>query len=98
MLSFSGHAGGADGVHRANLTGPPLVMLDWEAWYLVPVGFDVGLLHTYSLTRPTATARIRNEFAHVLDTPAGRTGELVALAHALLSPHQLQGTQVKGLV
>ncbi|MET9778825.1 hypothetical protein ABZ023_32015 [Streptomyces sp. NPDC006367] len=70
-------------LHWANLTGPPLVMLDWEGWGLVPVGFDVGLLHAYSLTRPVTAARVRAEFAHVLDTPAGRAGELVALAQLL---------------
>lgn len=70
-------------LHWANLTGPPLVILDWESWGLVPVGFDVGLLHAYSLTRPATAARIRHEFAHVLDTSSGRTGELVALAQLL---------------
>lgn len=70
-------------LHWANLTGPPLVVLDWEGWGLVPVGFDVGLLHAYSLTRPVTAARVRAEFAHVLDTPAGRAGELVALAQLL---------------
>jgi hypothetical protein len=70
-------------LHWANLTGPPLVMLDWEGWGLVPVGFDIGLLHAYSLTRPATAARVRHEFAHVLDTPAGRAGELVALAQLL---------------
>ncbi|MGA5556102.1 hypothetical protein [Streptomyces lavendulocolor] len=75
----TGHAD----LHWANLTGPPLVLLDWEGWGRVPVGFDVGLLHAYSLARPATAARIRREFAHVLDTPAGRTGELVALAQLL---------------
>ncbi|MEU8543073.1 hypothetical protein AB0C52_24330 [Streptomyces sp. NPDC048717] len=70
-------------LHWANLAGPPLVMLDWEGWGLVPVGFDVGLLHSYSLARPVTAARIRAEFAHVLDTPAGRAGELVAVAQLL---------------
>ncbi|MFJ4526179.1 hypothetical protein ACIP4Y_35570 [Streptomyces sp. NPDC088810] len=58
-------------------------MLDWEEWGLVPVGFDVGLLHAYSLTRPATAARIRAEFAYILDTPAGRAGELIALAQLL---------------
>ncbi|MFF9673596.1 MULTISPECIES: hypothetical protein [Streptomyces] len=70
-------------LHWANLTGAPLVILDWEGWGLIPVGFDVGLLHAYSLTRPVTAARVRQEFAHVLDTPAGRAGELVALAQLL---------------
>ncbi len=70
-------------LHWTNLTGPPLIMLDWEGWGLVPVGFDAGLLHAYSLNRPATAARIRAEFAHILDTPAGRPGELVALAELL---------------
>lgn len=70
-------------LHWANLTGAPLVILDWVTWGQLPVGFDAGLLYAYSLTRPATAARIRNEFAHVLDTPAGRAGELVALAQLL---------------
>ncbi|MET9452512.1 hypothetical protein [Streptomyces cinerochromogenes] len=50
---------------------------------MVPVGFDVGLLHAYNLTRPATAARIRHESAPILDTPAGRSGELVALAQLL---------------
>lgn len=75
----TGHAD----LHWANLTQPMLVILDWENWGRVPVGYDLGLLHAYSLTSPTTAARIRREFAHVLDTPAGRTGELVALGQLL---------------
>ncbi|MGW1225017.1 hypothetical protein [Streptomyces sp. NPDC001478] len=70
-------------LHFANLIGPPLVICDWEGWGRVPVGFDAGLLHAYSLLRGETAARIRREFAHVLDTPAGRAGELVALAQLL---------------
>ncbi|MFF9624802.1 methyltransferase, FxLD system [Streptomyces griseosporeus] len=40
-------------------------------------------LRAYSLTQPATATRIRHEFAHVLDTPAGRAGELVALAQLL---------------
>ena len=75
----TGHAD----LHWANLTQPTLVILDWENWGRVPVGYDLGLLHACSLTSPTTAARIRREFAHVLDTPAGRTGELVALGQLL---------------
>ncbi|MGW0896230.1 hypothetical protein ACWD0G_04420 [Streptomyces goshikiensis] len=48
-----------------------------------PVGYDLGLLHAYSLAAPATAARIRHEFAHVLDTDAGRTGELIALGQLL---------------
>ncbi|MFI1765272.1 hypothetical protein ACH41H_24875 [Streptomyces sp. NPDC020800] len=75
----TGHAD----LHWANLTRAPLVVLDWENWGRLPVGYDLGLLHAYSLAAPATAARIRHEFAHVLDTDAGRTGELVALAQLL---------------
>ncbi|MET8626575.1 hypothetical protein ABZW30_22930 [Kitasatospora sp. NPDC004669] len=69
--------------HWGNLTGPALTILDWERWGLVPVGFDPGMLHANSLLVPAVAARIRDEFAAVLDTPAGRTGELAAIAEML---------------
>ncbi|MFB7513179.1 hypothetical protein [Streptomyces sp. NPDC056144] len=75
----TGHAD----LHWANLTRAPLVLLDWEDWGRVPVGYDVGLLHAYSLSAPATAARVRHEFAHVLDTEAGRHGELVALGQLL---------------
>ncbi|WP_246213415.1 phosphotransferase [Kitasatospora viridis] len=69
-------------LHWGNLTAP-LVILDWERWGLVPVGYDLGILHVNSLLAPEVAARIRTEFADVLDTPAGRIGELAALAEML---------------
>lgn len=75
----TGHAD----LHWANVTGVPLVLLDWENWGRLPVGYDIGLLHAYTLAAPATAARIRQEFAHVLSTDAGRTGELVALAQLL---------------
>lgn len=75
----TGHAD----LHWANLTAAPLTLLDWERWGSVPVGYDPGLLHANSLLVPDVAARLRTEFAHILDTPAGRIGELVALAEML---------------
>ncbi|KOT46867.1 hypothetical protein ADK41_00520 [Streptomyces caelestis] len=75
----TGHAD----LHWANLTGAPLILLDWENWGRLPVGYDLGLLHAYSLAAPATAARIRREFGHVLDTDAGRTGELIALGQLL---------------
>ncbi|MCG7522906.1 class I SAM-dependent methyltransferase [Streptomyces sp. OfavH-34-F] len=75
----TGHAD----LHFANLTGPLLVICDWEGWGRIPVGFDIGLLYAYSLLQPGTAARIRREFTHVLDTPAGRADEFVALAQLL---------------
>ncbi|MER5984228.1 hypothetical protein [Streptomyces sp. NPDC001787] len=75
----TGHAD----LHWANLTRAPLVLLDWENWGRLPVGYDLGLLHAYSLAAPATAARLRHEFADVLDTDAGRTGELIALGQLL---------------
>lgn len=75
----TGHAD----LHWANLTCAPLVMLDWENWGRLPVGYDLGLLFAYSLAAPATAARIRREFGHVLDTDAGRAGELIALGQLL---------------
>ncbi|MGW1107084.1 hypothetical protein [Streptomyces sp. NPDC002540] len=86
-------------LHWGNLTAMPLIILDWERWGRVPVGYDPGLLHAYSLRVPLVAIRIRTQFADVLDTPAGRIGELAALAEMLqavtrgfyteLAPHLL---------
>ncbi|MEU6310655.1 hypothetical protein [Streptomyces sp. NPDC047014] len=90
-------------LHWGNLTPHPLVLLDWEGWGRLPTGYDVGLLHAYTLTRPATAARIRSEYAHILDTPEGRLGELVALAqllqvtargaHPELAPHLARRAQ-----
>ncbi|MFJ7275484.1 hypothetical protein [Kitasatospora sp. NPDC098663] len=76
-------ATGHGDLHWANLTGPTLTIIDWERWGLVPVGFDPGMLHANSLLVPAVAARIRHEFAAVLDSPAGRVGELTAIAEML---------------
>ncbi|MDA5282981.1 hypothetical protein [Streptomyces sp. Isolate_45] len=86
-------------LHWGNITGQPLTFLDWERWGRVPVGYDPGLLHAHSLLVPTVAERIRADFAQVLNTPAGRIGELAAIAELLqavargfypeLAPHLL---------
>ncbi|WP_240799365.1 hypothetical protein [Streptomyces sp. A0958] len=70
-------------LHWGNLTTMPLNLLDWERWGLVPLGFDAGLLHANSLLVPGVADRIRKEFASILDSPAGRIGELAAVAEML---------------
>ncbi|WP_370219821.1 hypothetical protein [Kitasatospora sp. GAS1066B] len=70
-------------LHWANLTARPLMLLDWERWGLVPVGYDPALLWVSSLLVPAVADRIRVEFSDVLDTPAGRVGQLAALAEML---------------
>ncbi|MBD0737143.1 hypothetical protein [Streptomyces sp. CBMA29] len=78
-----GRATGHGDLHWGNLTGPPLALLDWERWGRVPIGYDAGLLYVNSLLVPDVAARVRREFAAVLDTAAGRIGELAALAEML---------------
>ncbi|MFE9608066.1 hypothetical protein [Streptomyces sp. NPDC006012] len=70
-------------IQWANLTRHPLVLLDWERWGAVPVGYDPAVLYVSSLRVPTVAERVRKEFGDILDSPAGRTGELVALAEML---------------
>jgi len=72
-------------LHWANLCGPTLNMFDWEGWGLAPTGYDVAMLHSYSLLVPALAACIRTEFADVLDTAAGRHAELVVITELLHS-------------
>ncbi|MCX4752505.1 hypothetical protein [Kitasatospora purpeofusca] len=67
----------------ANLTARPLKILDWERWGLVPVGYDPAVLWVSSLLVPPVADRTRTEFADILDTPAGRVGQLIAIAEML---------------
>lgn len=69
--------------HFANLCAPNLRILDFEGWGLAPAGYDAATLHSYSLLVPQATARIRSELAHMLNTPAGRFAELVVITEHL---------------
>ncbi|MFF3069933.1 hypothetical protein [Kitasatospora sp. NPDC057936] len=70
-------------LHWANLTGPALTVFDWEGWGAAPAGYDAALLHSYSLLVPDIAARIRQQLAHVLDTPAGQFAELVVITELL---------------
>ncbi|MER6307805.1 hypothetical protein ACWC2K_04535 [Streptomyces chattanoogensis] len=70
-------------LHWANLTGPALTLLDWEGWGTAPLGYDAANLYLHSLPAPDVAERIRKEFAHVLDTPVGRVGELTACTEIL---------------
>ncbi|WP_174857668.1 hypothetical protein [Streptomyces lydicus] len=70
-------------LHWANLTGPALTLLDWEGWGTAPLGYDAANLYLHSLPVPDVAERIRKEFAHVLDTPAGWIGELTACTEIL---------------
>ncbi|MGH3911944.1 MAG: hypothetical protein ACRDTC_00830 [Pseudonocardiaceae bacterium] len=71
--------------HFANLCAPTLHILDWEGWGLAPSGYDAAVLHSHSLLLPRLAARVRTEFALLLDTPTGRFAELVAITELLHS-------------
>ncbi|MET7810306.1 phosphotransferase [Streptomyces sp. NPDC005395] len=70
-------------LHWANLTGPELGVLDWEGWGTAPTGYDVALLHAYSLGMPETAERVRQEFSTVLDSEDGRFAELVVISELL---------------
>lgn len=70
--------------HASNITTTG-VILDWEGFGLAPRGWDQALLYAYSLLAPATAACIRAEFAHILDTEAGRTAQLAVAADLLQS-------------
>lgn len=70
-------------LHYANICGPVLYLLDWEGWGSAPEGYDAAMLHSYSLLVPETARRVRREFRHLLDTPAGRFAELVTIGELL---------------
>ncbi|WP_306371464.1 phosphotransferase [Nocardiopsis sp. CC223A] len=85
-------------LHWANLTTDPLQIIDWEGWGSAPAGYDIAVLHAYSLLAPATAARVREVFADVLDTPSGRLAQWVICAeiiqaadrdplHVRLKPH-----------
>lgn len=69
--------------HFANISAPTLCLVDFEGWGLAPAGYDAATLHSYSLLVPPVAARIRTELVEMLDTPAGRFAELVAITELL---------------
>jgi hypothetical protein len=85
-------------LHWANLTRNPLMILDWEGWGLAPLGYDAAVLHAYALAEPETAAEVREVFADVLNTDAGRLAHLIICAeivqaaerdavHARLAPY-----------
>ncbi|MFB7896064.1 hypothetical protein ACFC1B_07015 [Streptomyces xiamenensis] len=71
-------------LHLANIT-TDATLLDWESWGRAPRGYDAALLLGYALLAPALAARIRAEFAHLLDTTAGRAAQLVVATELLQS-------------
>ncbi|MGW3058538.1 aminoglycoside phosphotransferase [Streptomyces goshikiensis] len=65
----------------ANVTAPAFMLLDWESWGRAPVGYDAACLWSASLAVPALAEHVRNEFADVLDTRAGRLSRLLLCAN-----------------
>ncbi|OKI06325.1 hypothetical protein A6A06_37420 [Streptomyces sp. CB02923] len=72
-------------LHFANLTTSGPVILDWEGWGIAPYGYDAALLYVYSLLAPATAARVKHEFADVLDSPKGRAAQMIVAAELLQS-------------
>ncbi|MFC9231386.1 hypothetical protein ACFTZI_20890 [Streptomyces decoyicus] len=83
-------------IQWSNLVGPDLCIFDWERWGLAPVGYDAATLFISSLTLPEMAARVRREFADVLDTPAGRFSELVVASEFLQGMQRGNNLELEG--
>lgn len=75
-------------LHWHNLSGPRLVILDWEMWGMAPLGYDAATLLCHSLLEPLTAHRVMEEFRHELDTPDGRISQLAVAARILLRAEQ----------
>ena len=65
----------------ANLTGPELVLLDWESWGMAPVGWDAACLWSASLAIPEVADRVVEEFRDHLATRSGILCRLLLCAN-----------------
>jgi hypothetical protein len=70
-------------LHWGNLTGPGLVILDWETWGRAPAGYDAATLVCTTLRYPDTARRISNALAEFLDTPTGHVATLAAATRLL---------------
>ncbi|MFC4626924.1 phosphotransferase [Promicromonospora alba] len=70
-------------LHFGNLTGPDLVILDWENWGWAPAGYDAAHLLCSAILHPDIAERVRTEFAETLDTYTGAIAQLVAASKYL---------------
>lgn len=82
-------------LHWANLVGPQFGLLDWELWGQGPAGTDAATLLCYSLLVPEVAEHVRELFADVLDTPAGRLAQLFAVARL---PRRVDGGEYSDLL
>jgi hypothetical protein len=81
-------------LHYANLCAPDLSLLDWEGWGTAPRGYDVAMLHSYSLLVPEAAERVRRELGYILNTPDGRFAELVVISELLYAADRVSHSEL----
>ncbi|MFC9087676.1 protein kinase family protein [Nocardiopsis dassonvillei] len=65
----------------ANLTGPELVLLDWESWGMAPTGWDAACLWSASLGVPEVADKVVGGFAEQLATKSGLLCRLLLCAN-----------------
>jgi Phosphotransferase enzyme family len=70
-------------LHWANLTAPPLTILDWEGFGPAPAGFDAAYLLAHTLPHPPTARRIATVFEPELSGATGRLARLVVAAMIL---------------
>ncbi|GAA2239889.1 hypothetical protein GCM10010413_47040 [Promicromonospora sukumoe] len=64
-------------LHFGNLTAPDLHILDWENWGWAPVGYDAAHLACSAVLQPEIEAKVRAQFADVLNTYSGAIAQLI---------------------
>lgn len=70
-------------LHWNNITAPQLWIIDWELWGTAVTGYGIASLYCLSLQVPEVASQLRDTFAELLDSPAGRYAQLVACAELL---------------
>lgn len=70
-------------LHWSNVTTPEFALIDWERWGLAPAGWDIAMLHVFSLLVPSVAREIRQRFAEEFADPATVLAELGVIAWLL---------------
>ncbi|QBI55471.1 protein kinase family protein [Streptomonospora litoralis] len=73
----------------ANLTGPELMLLDWESWGMAPTGWDAACLWSASLRVPHVADEVLRRFAGPLSTRSGRLCRLLLCANIARATRRL---------
>lgn len=73
-------------LHWSNVTAPEFALVDWERWGLAPAGWDIAMLHVFSLLVPSVAQEIRLRFAAEFADPANVLAELGVIAWLLDTP------------